>query len=143
VRAREFSVIAYQIATPFKKALPAVREAFHASELSISGEMDLSARIRRQLGLGLGDCRILLVDSPYLLVEALALDRSAAALFPLHVVVSARGSVTDVQWIDIAQFRQGSLPPAAEGPLAKLQAELERVLDTVGRKLKDWPAYAS
>ena len=131
----------YLIDAPFDKALDSVRHALTSVGLSISGELDIAHRIRRQLGLGLGGCRVLLVDSPYLLVEALALDRSAAALLPLHLVVSGRGAATHVQWVNLAHMRQAGLPISAEAPLAKLQSELLRALDTVGSQETGWPVY--
>ncbi|MDR3703106.1 MAG: DUF302 domain-containing protein [Candidatus Sulfopaludibacter sp.] len=139
----EAAVTVYTVADPFERALPAVREALAAGGLTISGEIDISERIRRQLGLDFGPCRILLVDSPYLLVEALALDRSAAALLPLHVVISGREPVTHVHWISLAGMRQARLPAGAEAPLAKLHAELLRVFDGMARKDHDWPVPAS
>ncbi|HWC98419.1 MAG TPA: DUF302 domain-containing protein, partial [Candidatus Sulfopaludibacter sp.] len=103
MRASAVLVTSYLIDAPFEQALPVLRQALEAGGLSVSGEMDLSERIHRQLGLGFGACRVLLVDSPYLLLEALALDRSAAALLPLHVVVSGRGDVTCVHWMNLSR----------------------------------------
>jgi uncharacterized protein (DUF302 family) len=139
----EAAVTVYTIAYPFEKALPAVREALTAGGLSIAGEMDISERIRKQLGLDFGPCRILLVDSPYLLVEALALDRSAAALLPLHVVISGREFITHVHWISLAGMRQTRLPAGAEAPLAKLHLELSRIFDGMAHKEHNWPVPVS
>ncbi len=139
----EAAVTVYTMAYPFERALPAVREALAGGGLTIVGEMDISERIRRQLGLDFGPCRVLLVDSPYLLVEALALDRSAAALLPLHVVISGRESITHVHWISLAGIRQARLPAGAEAPLAKLHAGLLRVFDGLAHKEHNWPAPVS
>ena len=140
----EPAVTSYTMACPFERALPAVREALAAGGLTISGEMDISDRIRRQLGLDFGPCRIILVDSPYLLVEALALDRSAAALLPLHVVISGRElSTTHVHWISLAGMRQAHLPAGSEAPLGKLHAELLQVFEGLARKEHNWPLPAS
>jgi uncharacterized protein (DUF302 family) len=142
----EAAVTAYTIPGSFDTALSALRAALVAGGLSISGEMDISERIRRQVGLDFGPCLILMVDSPYVLVEALALDRSAAALLPLHVVVSERDAVTHVSWISMAGMRQARLPAGAEAPLAKLHADLARALDGMARREHQWPVpggYAS
>ncbi len=140
----EPGVTAYAIARSFDVALSALREALNAAGLIVSGEMDVSGRIRRQLGLDFGPCRVLMVDSPYLLVEALALDRSAAVLLPLHVVVSARESerVTHVHWLSLAGMRQARLPAGAEAPLTKLHNTLLRILDGLARKENAWPVKA-
>ena len=141
-RAYPFVLTSYVIDAVFDQALASLREALTAAGLTISGEMDVADRIRRQLGLGFGPCRVLLVDSPYLLVEALALDRSAAALFPLHVVVFERGAATHVHWFNLAHMRHG-LPAAAVAPLAKLQAQLTHALESVGRSESEWPVYTA
>jgi uncharacterized protein (DUF302 family) len=92
----EPAVTTYLIAGPFDKALKEVREALVRGGLSILTELDISTRVKRELGIGFIRCQILLVDSPCLLLKAATLDGSAAALFPLHVAVSEHGAqVTD------------------------------------------------
>jgi uncharacterized protein (DUF302 family) len=108
-----------------------VREALARTELSVTAELDVSDRIQRQLGLGLAPCRILLVDSPYLLLEAVALDRSAAVLLPLHVVVAGRGTQTVMHCLNPPALAGAELPAGTAAPLARLQTQLERVLESV------------
>ena len=125
------AVTAYRISEPFDRALRAVREALARAELSVVTEVDVSARVKRELNLGFVPCRILLVDSPCLLLEAAALDRAAAALLPLHVVLSARGPETLVHWMCPAAIEGVRLPMGAAAPLLKLQAMLTRAMERI------------
>src|SRR4051812_8095901 len=106
----EPAVTAYLIPEPFERALKAVREALHRGEVSVAAELDVSARIQRELNIGFGPCRILLVDSPCLLLEACTLDRAAVALLPLHVVLCGRGPQTVVHWMSAAALGGARLP---------------------------------
>ena len=126
----ESPVTSFLIPEPFDKALKRVRHALAETELAISGELDVSDRIRRQLYVGFSPCRILFVDAPYLLLEAVVVDRAAAAFLPLHVVVSAQGLSTLVYWIDLAALGPARLPAKA-APLGRLQSQLCRALARV------------
>lgn len=127
----EPAVTTYRISEPFDRALRAVREALIRAELSIVSEVDVSARVKRELNMGFVPCRILLVDSPYLLLEAATLDRAAAVLMPLHVVLSARGPETLVYWICPTAIEGVRLPMAATPPLLKLQTTLTRAIERI------------
>src|SRR5205823_4611129 len=101
------------------------------ADLSIVTEVDVSARVKRELNLGFVPCRILLVDSPCLLLEAATLDRAAAALLPLHLVLTARGPETLLYWMNPAAITGVRLPMAAEPPLLKLQSLLSRAMERI------------
>jgi uncharacterized protein (DUF302 family) len=130
----EPAITTYLIPEPFDRALKAVREALARNNLSICTELDISARVKRELNMGFIPCRILLADSPYLLLEAAALDSSAAVLFPLHVVVSGRGPQTLVHWINAAAIEGVRLPIGAAVPLAKLQSLVTHSLDRIAMR---------
>jgi uncharacterized protein (DUF302 family) len=128
---RDPRVTAYSIGEPFGKALPKIREALIHAELCISGELDISERLQRQLSLGFEPCRLLLVDTPYLMLESVTLDRAGALLLPLHLVVFATGMRTQVQWLNLNSLEGNRLSPAALAPRAKLQTALCRALEPI------------
>ena len=111
------AVTAYLISEPFDRALRTVREALSKSDLQVVTELDVSARIKRELNIGFGPCRVLLVDSPCLLLEAATLDRSALVMLPLHVVLCGRGTQTRVHWLNPAALGGVRLPVGAAAPL--------------------------
>ena len=127
----EPAVTTYRISEPFDRALRAVRDALIRAELNIVSEVDVSARVKRELNIGFVPCRILLVDSPCLLLEAATLDRAAVVLMPLHVVLSARGPETLVYWMSPTSIEGVRLPMAAAPPLLKLQSMLTRAMERI------------
>jgi uncharacterized protein (DUF302 family) len=90
--------------------------------------------MQRQLRLGFAPCKILLVDSPYLLLEAVTLSRAAAVLLPLHVVIAGRGRETLVYWMNPAVIEGAGLPAGAAAPVAKLQSLLSHVLEPIAMR---------
>ena len=128
---QEPGVTAYSIAEPFGRALPKVREALVHAELCIFGELDVAQRIHRELSLGFEPCRIILVDTPYLLLESVTLDRSGALVLPLRLLVYASGSLTRIQWLNLDTLEGSNLPACAAGPLHKLQNTLCRAFEPI------------
>jgi uncharacterized protein (DUF302 family) len=130
----EPAVTAYVIPEPFDRALRLLRDVLGNNELSIAGEVDVSSRIKRELNIGFGPCRILLVDSPCLLLEACTLDRAAAAFVPLHLVLCGRGPQTLVHWMNPATLGGVRLPAGAAAPLLKLHTLLARSVERVAMR---------
>ena len=130
----EPAVTAYLMAEPFRQALETIRAAIARSELCISGELEVSERIQRQLRLQLAPCRTLLVDSPYLLLEAVMLSRAAAVLLPLHVVLAGHRSETLVYWMNPVVIAGARLPLGTVAPVVKLQSQLSQVLERIAMR---------
>jgi uncharacterized protein (DUF302 family) len=122
----------FSIAEPQEKALKLVRDTFGKVGLAIPVELDLSARIRRSLGISLAPCRVLFVDCPLLVLQAVALDASAANLLPLHVVVSSAGWRTLVHWREPASLPSAGLPLEVGSPIRRLHARLAEALSQIG-----------
>src|SRR6476469_7334957 len=76
------------IPEPFAKAVALIRRLLVGAGLSVVKEFDVSAAPYFRLGIAARSCTILLVDTPVLLFEAIALDRAAAVFLPVHVVIS-------------------------------------------------------
>ncbi len=121
----------YVIEEGFDRALKLVRNALETQELSIAGEFDVTDSASPNSGTRLGPSRLLLVDSPLLLFEALALDRAAGVFFPLHVLVSAHGDQTQVVCIEPASLVDGRLPVGSSQPLSNLRNRIARALESV------------
>jgi uncharacterized protein (DUF302 family) len=80
------------IRKPLNEAVKLLRSALAEGGLEIAADLDMAGRIRKALRIGFPPCRVLCVDCPVALLEALALDRSAAVLLPLHLVVTGQDS---------------------------------------------------
>ena len=126
------AITTYLIPEPFNRAVKATRDALTKNNLAICTELDVSGRMERELNVWFMPCRILLVDSPYLLLEAATLDCSALVLLPLHMVVRGVGSQTFVYWSNAAAIQGVRLPVWAAAPLRKLQSLITGSLDCIG-----------
>lgn len=115
----------------FDKAIRLIRSALEQQELSIAGELDLRPSGVLRLGKRPPAARLLLVDSPLLLFEALALDRAAGVFFPLHLLVSADGDRTHVSCVEPASLFDVRLPAGSSQPLADLRNRIAIALESV------------
>jgi uncharacterized protein (DUF302 family) len=120
-----------EIAAPYETALKLIRSALFREDLRISREFDVADIARLQPGMNVAPCRILCVDSPLLLLEAIALDPSAAVFLPLHIVISTDGRNTQVYWLNPAGIQSKRLPLGAMLPLRALQARIEAALEGI------------
>ncbi len=126
----ESTNLSFIIPEPFEKAIKLIRQALREAELKTPMELDVSRRLRRELGIGLGQCRVLCVDCPASVLESMALDRSAGLLLPLHVVVSRRDEWTQVQLPNPASVQGSALTVGAKVSVSNL---LARVITAVER----------
>jgi uncharacterized protein (DUF302 family) len=124
----------YLIQEPFDRALTSIRESLVKEDLRVPMELDVAARIKRELGISLAPCRLLFVDCPVLLLEAATLDHATVAPFPLHVAVAGLGQRTSVH----VAGPSGVSNAAASSPLDKLQARVLRVLEKIATRQRPW-----
>ena len=116
------------IKEPLPTALRSIRRALSDSGLEIVMELDLAERVRKTLNLEIAPCRILYIDCPASLWEAIVLDRSAAVILPLHLVLSAEKESTLAYLLNPATTLYQVLPMTAKAAVSKLQA---RVLESL------------
>jgi uncharacterized protein (DUF302 family) len=112
----------------FHSTLNAILDALNRSGLSVVEQIDLSGHIiRHPAGPG-RNCVMLLVDSPLLLFEAIALERSAAVFIPLHVVVAGDQRSTQIHWAHPADSIGLRAPRAGRGAVDTLYARVTEAL---------------
>jgi uncharacterized protein (DUF302 family) len=116
---------------PFTKALKLIRRTLLEGGLEIPAELDMANRIRKALRVDVPPCRVLCVDCPVALLEALALDRSAAVLLPLHLVVAGQDGFTLVHLLNPAAALYGGLPVTARAAVSRLQARVAQTIESV------------
>ncbi len=119
------------IQQPLNEALKLIRRALAVGGLEIAGDLDMAGRIRKSFRLEIQPCRVLSVDCPVALLEALALDRSAAVLLPLHLVVAGQDDVTLIYLLNPAFGLSGGLPLTARASMSKLQARVAQAMETI------------
>ena len=121
----------YVIEERFDKAVKLIRNALRAQGLSVPGEFDVMDTIAPDSGKKPVPSKLLLVDSPLLLFEALALDRAAGVFFPLHILISANGDQTHVVCVEPASLFEVRLPTGSSQPLAALRNRIATALESV------------
>ena len=122
------------IQQPVSDALKLIRRALADGGLEIAADVDLAGRIRKALRIDLPPCRVLCVDCPVALLEALALDRSAAVLLPLHLVVAGHNGSTLVHLLNPTAALYGGLPVTARAAVSKLQARVAQAVESVSSR---------
>jgi uncharacterized protein (DUF302 family) len=124
----ETAATTYSIPEPFDAALKLIRAALARAGLSVLGELDISRRIQRSLGIGMAQRRVLYVCSKQSCLEAINVCPWVGILLPLHLVVSARGGQTEIHLLS-------SLPPNSGDPLVSaangLQDGVSRAIEKI------------
>ena len=116
------------VTEPFGKSVPLIRRLLLDGGLSVVEEFDVSSAPYFQLGIARRSCIVLLVDTPSLLFEAIALDRAAAVFLPVHVVISGDRDTSYVHWAN-PMASSGLRPPApSRGPLQDLSGRINKAL---------------
>jgi len=119
---------------PPNQALRSIRRALAEGGLEIAMDLDLGGRIGKALRIDFPPCRVLGVDCPVALLEALALDRSAAVLLPLHLVVAGQDGFTLIHLLNPAAALYGGLPVTARAAVSKLQARVAQAVESVSTR---------
>ena len=120
----------------FEKSLALIRRLLVAAGFTVVEEIDMSSEPYFRLGVASRSCVVLLVDTPVLLFEAIALDRSAAAFLPLHVVISGDRDISYVHWADPITS-SGLRPPApARGELEEAYRRISETLSALSQAVE-------
>lgn len=119
------------IREPFGKSVPVIRRMLLDAGLSVVEEFDVSSASYFQLGIAARSCIVLLVDTPALLFEAIALDRAAAVFLPVHVVISGDRDTSYVHWANPMATSGLRAPAPSKGPLGDLCARITRALSAL------------
>ncbi len=128
------TLVTFTLAEPHPVALRQVRKALLRNGLQIPTELDITARIRREMGAGLVPCVVLYVDDPALLLEAVVFHRGAALLMPQPVVVSGCGSQTEIVVRRPGGSLESSLPASARDPLLSLYLKIVSAMETIAER---------
>ena len=124
----ETAATTYSIPEPVEEALKVIREALARAGLSVVGELDISRRIQRSLGIGMAQCKVLYVCSKQSMPEAINVCAAVGIFLPLHVVVSARGEQTEIHLLAFLSSNSGDpLVSAVNG----LQDEVSRAIEKI------------
>lgn len=129
----------FTAAAGFEEALRQIRAALRREGLCAAAELDITARIRQELGAGVASCRVLYVDDPALLLEAVVFHRGAGLLIPQPLVVTGDARHTEFVFRRREMLAAES-PESIRDPLFDLLRRLERALESIAERQGVFPA---
>ena len=124
----EPAITTYSVPERFEVALKLIRAALVRAGLSVQGELDLSRRIQRSLGIDTARSKVLYICSKRS-QESINIRPEVGILLPLHIVVSAHGGQTEIHSL-------ASLPSNSDKPAPELAAAVNGLQDEVSRAIE-------
>lgn len=132
--ATELATTTYLTSEPFELAIKSLRKVLTEANIKLAGELDMSSRIRENLLIGIAPCRVLFVAATWAAFEELAADPRAAALTPLHIVVSARGSQTEFHLLRALPAQDSPLDPSTLEEYRHWQARIAQAIERIAMR---------
>lgn len=128
------SLVTFVLPHPQQTALRMVRRALAQQGLRVAAELDVTRRIKEELGAGLAPCVVLYVDEPALLLEAVVFHRGAAALIPAPVVIAGSGHQTEILIRSVEALTAGGFPASVREPLLNLHVRVLEALEGIAER---------
>jgi len=126
-------LLSFRIDEPYDVALRMVRIALARQGLRAPAELNITARIRQELGAGVAPCMVLYVDDPAVLLEAVVFNRGAALLIPQPLVVTGDSRQTEVL-LRSPEMPVAGIPESVRDPLIGLQVRMTRALESIAEQ---------
>lgn len=127
-------VVTFQVSEPYPTALRMVRRALAQQGLRVPAELDVSARIKQEVGAGVAPCTVLYIDDPVLLLEAIIFQRGAGLLIPQPLVVAGGHGRTEVLLRSAASVTEEGLSASVRDALLGLHSRIVRALETIAER---------
>jgi hypothetical protein len=128
---------AFVLNSPFEFSLGRIRRGILEDNLCIAAEIDTTQRSRRAFQIYKSPCRILLIDSPFFVLETAAIDRASGVFLPLHLVVSGTDDGTLVHMLGPDYSHRVPFPIGIRSPLTGLQHQLWRTMGRIADSVRD------
>lgn len=122
--------VRYSLREPFERGLKSIRGALQRRGLRVVGQMDVSRRLERTLGILLPPCKIVFV----LPLAPAPVDPAAATFLPLHVVVSSRGAQTEIQVLHRLDRAPGESMADVVVPVTETQTQICQAIETIAMR---------
>ena len=132
--ADESATTTYSIPESFDEAARSLRRVLAEAGLKITGELDLSGHLQRRLLVDTPPCLVLFAGPATPVLDGPAGHPGAAALAPLHIVISARGSQTEIHVLRIPPPQDGAPDASAMAVLGRFRAQLAQAIEKIGMR---------
>ena len=129
----ESATATYSLQEPFDEAVSSLRGVLAEAGLKIVGRLDLSARVQHRLLVETPPCLVLFAGPATPLRDGHSGHLGAAALTPLHIVVSARGPQTEIHILRIPP-PDGMPEDPALADLGRFRSRLSQAIEKIGMR---------
>ena len=125
----------YVIPEPFERGVRILRQALADADLRITGELNMSQRIQKSLLVVTAPCLILFACPAEGFDEKDRPTACDAAVTPLHIVVSAQDSCTEVHILKVLPRDDGPIDRTNVAALARLQSAISQAIGKIGMRV--------
>ena len=126
--------IKYSLREPFERAVESVCRSLRSRGLQIAGQLDVSSRLERTLGIVLPPCRIVFVLPNPSTSSTINIHPWAAIFLPLHVVISGHDGQTEIQVQNRVHAGHEAAAPALFGPVMETQTQISEAIDAIAMR---------
>ena len=126
--------IKYSLREPFERAVESVCRSLRSHGLQVAGQLDVSRRVERALGIVLPPCRIVFVLPNPSRSSTCSIHPWAAIFLPLHVVISGSDAQTEILVQNRVHARHEAASPALFGPVMETQTQICEAIDAIATR---------
>ena len=126
--------IKYSLREPFDRAVETVCRSLRSRGLEVAGQLDVSRRVERALGIVLPPCRIVFVLPNPSKSSTSSMHPWAAIFLPLHVVISGGDDQTEIQVQNRVHARREPASPELFGPVMETQTQVGEAIDAIATR---------
>ena len=130
----ELATTTYLVPEPFEQALRALRKVLAQANLPLAGELDMSRRLQESLPIGVAPLRVLFIAAAPWTFSRLSEAPAIAALTPLHVVVSARGSQAEIHFLRVVPQSQSPMDEPTMKAIQRLQDRIAQAVERIAMR---------
>ena len=126
--------VRFSLREPFERAVESVCRSLTNRGLRVAGQLDVSRRVQRSLGIALPPCMIVFVLPDPAAPGAPNIHPWAATFLPLHVVISGNGTQTEIQVQCRVHPEPGTEASGLIAPIKKTQAQIAEAIEAIAMR---------
>ncbi len=126
--------VLYSLREPFDRAVASVCKALKDRGLRVAGQLDVSKRVERSLGIAVQPCRIIFVLPNPISSETARFQPWAGAFLPFHIVVSSQGDQTEILVENRIHTTHETEVSGFMKPVSEMQREIAKAIEAIAMR---------
>ena len=126
--------IKYSLREPFDRSVESVCNSLAGRGLRVTGQLDVSRRVERALGIALPACIIVFVLPDPAALSTHSIHPRAAVFLPLHIVISGHDTQTEIHVQNKIHASQNAMAPAIFWPVLELQTQIAEAIEAIAMR---------